>query len=81
MTMDQPGSPDACRIDVNGKCFLTWLEARARGRTAVAISVTTIQDLTRTTTDIIDYVATDQNDLTSTSTRTVIIEAAALQQI
>lgn len=74
MTMDQPDSPDACRIDVNGRCFLTWLEAQARDRTAVAISVTTIQDLTRTKTDTIDYVATDQNGLTSTSTSIVFVE-------
>jgi hypothetical protein len=29
-------------------------------------------------TDTIDYVATDQNDLTSTSTRTVVVEPAAI---
>jgi hypothetical protein len=34
-------------------------------------------DTSAIATDTIDYVATDQNGLTSTSTRTVIIEAAA----
>jgi hypothetical protein len=34
-------------------------------------------DTTEAATDTIDYVATDQNGLTSTSTRTVIVEAAA----
>ena len=33
-----------------------------------------VLDTSTTTTDTIDYVATDQNGLTSTSTRTVIIE-------
>ena len=33
-------------------------------------------DTSQAATDTIDYVATDQNGLTSTSTRTVIIEAA-----
>jgi hypothetical protein len=32
-------------------------------------------DTSTTTTDTIDYVATDTNGLTSTSTRTVLIEA------
>jgi Chaperone of endosialidase/Domain of unknown function (DUF5011) len=35
-------------------------------------------DTSQVATDTIDYVATDQNGLTSTSTRTVIIEAAAI---
>jgi len=34
-------------------------------------------DTTQAATDTIDYVATDQSGLTATSTRTVIIEAAA----
>jgi hypothetical protein len=34
-------------------------------------------DTTQAATDTIDYVVTDQNGLTSTSTRTVIIEAPA----
>ena len=34
-------------------------------------------DTTQVTTDTIDYVATDQSGLTSTSTRTVVIEAQA----
>ena len=34
-------------------------------------------DTTQAATDTIDYVATDQNGLTSTSTRTVIVEAPA----
>jgi hypothetical protein len=33
-------------------------------------------ETTQAATDTIDYVATDQNGLTATSTRTVIIEAA-----
>ena len=36
-----------------------------------------VLDTSATTTDIIDYVATDQNGVTSTSTRTVIIEFVA----
>jgi lysophospholipase L1-like esterase len=38
-------------------------------------------DTTQVATDTIDYVVTDQNGLTSTSTRTVIIEAAAAPSI
>ena len=34
-------------------------------------------DTSTAATDTIDYVATDQNGLTSTSTRTVIVEAPA----
>ena len=36
-----------------------------------------VLDTSTTTTDTIDYVATDHNGLTSTSTRTVIIEPPA----
>ena len=36
-----------------------------------------VLDTSTTSTDTIDYVVTDQNGLTSTSTRTVIVEAAA----
>jgi len=36
-----------------------------------------VLDTTQVATDTIDYVATDQSGLTSTSTRTVIIEPAA----
>ena len=36
-----------------------------------------VLDTSTTTTDTIDYVAADQNGLTSTSTRTVIIEPVA----
>ena len=36
-----------------------------------------VLDTSRAATDTIDYVVTDQNGLTSTSTRTVIVEAAA----
>ena len=35
-------------------------------------------DTSQAATDTIDYVATDQNGLTSTSTRTVIIEAPSI---
>jgi hypothetical protein len=35
-------------------------------------------DTSQVATDTIDYVATDQNGLTSTSTRTVIIEAPSI---
>jgi hypothetical protein len=38
-------------------------------------------DTNQATTDTIDYVATDQTGLTSTSTRTVIIEPAATPSI
>jgi hypothetical protein len=36
---------------------------------------TIIRDTTKAATDTIDYVATDQSGLTSTSTRTVIIDS------
>jgi len=36
-----------------------------------------VLDTSQVATDIIDYVATDQDGLTATSTRTVIIEPAA----
>jgi hypothetical protein len=38
-------------------------------------------DTSAAATDTIDYVATDQTDLTATSTRTVIIEPAAAPSI
>jgi hypothetical protein len=37
-----------------------------------------VLDTTQAATDTIDYVATDQNGLTATSTRTVIIEAPSI---
>ena len=47
-------------------------EARRRGRAADRLD---LLGASTTTTDTIDYVATDTNSLTSTSTRTVIVES------
>ena len=38
-----------------------------------------VLDTSTTTTDTIDYVATDQNGLTSTTTRTVIVDTAPVK--
>ena len=38
-----------------------------------------VLDTSTTTTDTIDYVVTDQNGLTSTSTRTVIVDTAPVK--
>ena len=58
--------------------YATQTAASFRGATAFNGTLVSdiVLDTSTTATDTIDYVATDQNGLTSTSTRTVIIQAA-----
>lgn len=58
----------------NGKVFPTRIrDAELRFLNGVAVQSITI-DTSEMATDIIDYVAVNDNGLTSTSTRTVLIE-------